>query len=95
MSAQYDKLVGQIASITHRTDLSGQMEGFVSAATELIAVRLSLVLETPTADNEPNSILLEYPNLYLYAALISAYEFMSLSTKWTWPTTMWPGTRMR
>ena len=75
MSAQYTQLVAQIAQITHRDDLKPQMPNFVGAANELINVRLSLSNEVPTAANNANEILASYPNLYLYASLISAYEF--------------------
>ena len=75
MSAQYTQLVAQIAQITHRDDLTSQMPNFVGAANELINVRLSLSNEVPTAANTANEILAGYPNLYLYASLISAYEF--------------------
>ena len=75
MSAQYTQLVAQIAQITHRDDLTPQMPNFVGAANELINVRLSLSNEVPTAANTANEILAGYPNLYLYASLISAYEF--------------------
>ena len=75
MSAQYTQLVAQIAQITHRDDLTPQMPNFVGAANELINVRLSLSNEVPTTANDANEILAGYPNLYLYASLISAYEF--------------------
>ena len=75
MSAQYTQLVAQIAQITHRDDLTSQMPNFVGAANELINVRLSLSNEVPTTANDANEILAGYPNLYLYASLISAYEF--------------------
>ena len=51
------------------------MPNFVGAANELINVRLSLSNEVPTTANDANEILAGYPNLYLYASLISAYEF--------------------
>ena len=77
MSTQYTQLVAQIAQITHRDDLSPQMANFIGAANELINVRLSLNNEVPTAANTANDILINYYNLYLYAALISAYEFIN------------------
>ena len=77
MSTQYTQLVAQIAQITHRDDLSPQMDNFIGAANELINVRLSLNNEVPTAANTANDILVGYYNLYLYAALISAYEFIN------------------
>ena len=77
MSTQYTQLVAQIAQITHRDDLSPQMANFIGAANELINVRLSLNNEVPTEANTANDILVGYYNLYLYASLISAYEFIN------------------
>jgi hypothetical protein len=73
-----DTLRAQIAQITHREDLDGQMDNFIGAANELISVRLGIDLEAPSDTTlQYNEIFLTYPNLYLYASLISAYEFIN------------------
>jgi hypothetical protein len=78
MATGYETLKAQIAQITHREDLEAQMDNFIGAANELIAVRLGITLEAPNADTQQyNDIFLNYPSLYLYASLISAYEFIN------------------
>ena len=73
----YTNLKNQIAQVAHRDDLSGQMNNFIKAAELLISARLGLVLEPLTSTSVDNTIVTNWPNLYVYASLISAYEFIN------------------
>jgi hypothetical protein len=72
----YEELIARIAAITHRSDLTPQMQDFVNASNEQINTRLHMDLIAP----EPgvsNTLLEAQPLLYLYSALVSAYEFIN------------------
>ena len=62
----------RIAQVTHKSDLTGQMDNFLADALAKINERFGVALVQPT-DN------VDYPTgtdlLFLYAALVSAYEF--------------------
>ena len=73
----YDELITLIPQITHRSDLTPQLQNFINAANEKIETRITAQLQPPTAGIEPNSIFLDQPSLYLYGSLVSAYEFIN------------------
>jgi len=76
MSA-YTTLEQRIARITHRSDLSSQMAYFIDDANQMIQARLGLDLVTPSIFVSDNQVATDNINLYLYAGLISAYEYIN------------------
>ena len=76
MNMDYTSLTANLAQIAHRSDLTAQMPGFVAAATEKINRRFNLVLVSPAAGTDTNDVLTQFPLLYVYAALVSLYEFL-------------------
>lgn len=64
-------LKDRIAAILHRTDLTSQMDNFVSDAQFKIERRFGIVI--PAIDPIPTQTEL----LFLYAGLESAYEFLN------------------
>jgi hypothetical protein len=75
--SDYNTLIADIAQITHRTDLGPRMQSIVNQANEMLEVRLSKTLEAPSPTNLTNELLTQQYNLYLYAALMPAYEFIN------------------
>jgi len=84
----YDQLIARIAQVTHRSDLGPQMANFVQLATEQIEARLTVFLDPPSP-TVTNFILETQPALYLYAALVSAYEFINEGDQATYYHTRW------
>ena len=70
------ELSTRVAQITHRSDLAPQATNFADDATKKINRRLGLELEPLVDPTDTNEILTNYPLLYLYAALVSAFEYI-------------------
>lgn len=64
----------RIADITHRRDLTQQLDKFVAEANERINRRFGITLTVP-ADADP--LPAGTDQLYLYAGLTAAYEFLN------------------
>ena len=64
----------QIAQILHRTDLSAQMDNFISDASERINRRFGIALPLPV---DPDSFAPGVYQLYLFGSLVSAHEFLN------------------
>lgn len=64
----------RIAQITHRNDLGPQLNNFIADANERINRRFGVALVVP-ADGDPLPAGTE--QLYLFAAVTSAYEFLN------------------
>lgn len=77
MAALYNALAGRIPAITHRDDLTAQMQSFIDAGNERINMRLGLDNPTPNSVDPDSAVLTDYFNMFLYASIIAAYEFIN------------------
>jgi hypothetical protein len=68
------ELKTRIAQIMHRSDLGPQLDNFVNDANERINRRFGVALTVP-ADADP--LPTGTDQLYLYAAITAAYEFLN------------------
>ena len=75
---EYEVLALRIAQITHRDDLGPYIPIFIFDANQMIEKRLSMTLNVPKSGGATdNPMLFTNPSLYLYASLVSAYEFIN------------------
>ena len=76
MTMDYNELIARMAAISHRSDLTGQMQNFVNDANEKINRRFGLVLVAPSPSATTNDVLTSFPLLYLYSGLNSLYDYL-------------------
>lgn len=73
----FGELKTRLAAIAHRSDLAAQLPNFVNDAREKINRRFGMALVAFVADTDTNEVLTNWPQLYLYAALQSLYEYLN------------------
>jgi len=73
----YSQLKTLILQIAHRSDLNSQVAQFVQNAQDKINQRLTLALVPLVNPDDTDTILTQFPMLYVQAALISLYEFIN------------------
>jgi hypothetical protein len=73
----YGQLKTRLAAVSHRTDLTASLPDFVEDARIKLNGRFGLTLAPFTADTDTNTVLTNFPLLYLYAALQSLYEHLN------------------
>lgn len=67
----------RIQRTAHRTFAVADLANFVLDSTERINRRLNLQLVNPVVGTDTNEVLTDYPLLYIYAALCSAYQHLN------------------
>ena len=85
----YADLKTRLSMTCHRVFKDTEYFSFTADATERINRRLNLQLVTPVADADTNEVLTAYPLLYVYAALIAAYEHLNNGDNATYYEQAW------
>jgi hypothetical protein len=73
----YGQLKARLVSVSHRTDLTASLPDFVEDARIKLNSRFGLTLAPFVADTDTNTVLTNFPLLYLYASLQALYEHLN------------------